>query len=132
MDTQRVASLRRLEEFNVINRRTPSDSVAYLKEAKAVGLGAGWQVRYSVRQCTAEVPREMLAKNKPLSNFKWSDNMQEDGGIMDFYLNGDVAPGGLALPLGQGGLSEEKEMKGSFSISTTAAIIIASSIVLLV
>lgn len=26
--------------------------------------------------------------------FKWSDNMQEDGNIMDFYVNGDVAPGG--------------------------------------
>ena len=26
--------------------------------------------------------------------FKWSDNMQETGNIMDFYVNGDVAPGG--------------------------------------
>jgi len=26
--------------------------------------------------------------------FKWSDNMQETGNIMDFYQNGDVAPGG--------------------------------------
>ncbi|MCE1199491.1 MAG: hypothetical protein LWW85_11025, partial [Marinilabiliales bacterium] len=26
--------------------------------------------------------------------FKWCDNMQEPGNIMDFYLNGDVAPGG--------------------------------------
>ena len=26
--------------------------------------------------------------------FKWSDNMQESGNIMDFYVNGDVAPGG--------------------------------------
>ena len=26
-------------------------------------------------------------------NFKWSDNMQTDGDIMDFYTNGDVAPG---------------------------------------
>lgn len=26
--------------------------------------------------------------------FKWSDNMQEPGNIMDFYVNGDVAPGG--------------------------------------
>jgi hypothetical protein len=25
--------------------------------------------------------------------FKWSDNMQEDDNIMDFYANGDVAPG---------------------------------------
>ena len=27
-------------------------------------------------------------------NFKWSDNMQVDGDIMDFYSNGDVAPAG--------------------------------------
>jgi hypothetical protein len=26
--------------------------------------------------------------------FKWNDNMQEDGNIMDFYVNGDSAPGG--------------------------------------
>ncbi len=26
--------------------------------------------------------------------FKWSDNMQEDGNVMDFYVNGDVAPSG--------------------------------------
>ncbi|MEN8204137.1 MAG: polysaccharide deacetylase family protein [Bacteroidota bacterium] len=26
--------------------------------------------------------------------FKWSDNMQEEGNIMDFYVNGDAAPGG--------------------------------------
>lgn len=26
--------------------------------------------------------------------FKWNDNMQENGNIMDFYVNGDSAPGG--------------------------------------
>jgi hypothetical protein len=26
--------------------------------------------------------------------FKWSDNMQEEGNGMDFYVNGDAAPGG--------------------------------------
>ncbi len=26
--------------------------------------------------------------------FKWNDNMQENGDIMDFYINGDTAPGG--------------------------------------
>ena len=26
--------------------------------------------------------------------FKWSDNMIKDGDIMDFYINGDVAPSG--------------------------------------
>lgn len=27
-------------------------------------------------------------------NFKWSDNMQTDGDVMDFYVHGDAAPGG--------------------------------------
>ena len=32
---------------------------------------------------------------KPLNfEFKWNDNMQENGNIMDFYVNGDTAPGG--------------------------------------
>jgi hypothetical protein len=35
-----------------------------------------------------------LASEKGIDfEFKWSDNMQEDGNIMDFYENGDVAPG---------------------------------------
>ena len=42
------------------------------------------------------VPRSMLGMTgqKIDFNFKWSDNMQEDGNILDFYSNGDVAPGG--------------------------------------
>jgi hypothetical protein len=36
-----------------------------------------------------------LTNTEPLNfEFKWSDNMQEDGNIMDFYVNGDVAPAG--------------------------------------
>ena len=44
-----------------------------------------------------EIPREALGleKNEEIKfNFKLSDNMQTDGDIMDFYQNGDVAPGG--------------------------------------
>ncbi|QES89307.1 hypothetical protein [Rhizosphaericola mali] len=33
-------------------------------------------------------------------SFKWSDNMQKDGDPLDWYINGDAAPGGrLSLPL---------------------------------
>ena len=35
-----------------------------------------------------------LSKENVHFRFKLSDNMQTDGDIMDFYLNGDVAPGG--------------------------------------
>ena len=41
------------------------------------------------------IPRAVLGvEDQPLNfEFKWSDNMQEEGNIMDFYVNGDVAPG---------------------------------------
>lgn len=44
-----------------------------------------------------EIPRTALGFEKTDDvkfNFKWSDNMQTDGDITDFYTNGDVAPGG--------------------------------------
>ncbi len=41
------------------------------------------------------VPRSAVGMENFVSfNFKLSDNMQKEGDIMDFYLNGDVAPGG--------------------------------------
>lgn len=37
----------------------------------------------------------MGLQNKEVNiEFKWSDNMQEDGNIMDFWLSGDAAPCG--------------------------------------
>ena len=44
-----------------------------------------------------EIPRSALGlktKKEVNFNFKLSDNMQVDGDILDFYKNGDVAPGG--------------------------------------
>ena len=35
-----------------------------------------------------------LKGNNVNLEFKWNDNMQENGNIMDFYVNGDTAPGG--------------------------------------
>ena len=44
------------------------------------------------------IPRAALGLpkgNAPLSlDFKWTDNLQHPGEIMDFYLSGDVAPEG--------------------------------------
>jgi len=42
------------------------------------------------------IPREALSlRGKKLNfEFKWADNIQEAGDIMDFYLSGDVAPAG--------------------------------------
>jgi len=43
-----------------------------------------------------QIPREVLgiADGAVDIEFKWNDNMQEEGNIMDFYVNGDTAPGG--------------------------------------
>ncbi|MCQ6562970.1 discoidin domain-containing protein [Paenibacillus mendelii] len=56
-------------------------------------------VNYSVsgNEMHVAIPRSALGLtdlNKPLKlKFKWSDNMQSDGDPMDFYVNGDAAPG---------------------------------------
>ena len=43
-----------------------------------------------------KIPKSLLVSVRAVNSitFKWSDNMQLDGDIMDFYINGDVAPGG--------------------------------------
>jgi hypothetical protein len=42
------------------------------------------------------IPRKIFGLNNNRINieFKWNDNMQDEGNIMDFYVNGDTAPGG--------------------------------------
>ena len=42
------------------------------------------------------IPREVLGLTGKTVNieFKWNDNMQDEDNIMDFYVNGDTAPGG--------------------------------------
>ncbi len=42
------------------------------------------------------IPRSVLSLDESELNFefKWADNIQEEGDIMDFYLSGDVAPAG--------------------------------------
>ena len=42
-----------------------------------------------------EIPKSILgAGDMPDFEFKWNDNMQKPGDIMDFYISGDTAPGG--------------------------------------
>ena len=54
--------------------------------------------KYNVQEnvMTLEIPRSALGleTGEVHFNFKLSDNMQLDGDILDFYQNGDVAPGG--------------------------------------
>ncbi len=69
--------------------------------AAAFAGGGNWKrigkVRYAVKGTRLEVaiPRKLLGLDpkQPLDlSFKWADNMQKPGDIMDFYLSGDVAP----------------------------------------
>ena len=43
-----------------------------------------------------EIPREVLGIGDGAVDieFKWNDNMQKEGDVMDFYVSGDTAPGG--------------------------------------
>jgi hypothetical protein len=43
-----------------------------------------------------KIPRALLSlKDQKLNfEFKWTDNIQQAGDIMDFYISGDAAPAG--------------------------------------
>ena len=83
----------------VLNRVSPSATEATLERSKG-----GWsfevvgKVSYKVngKYLVVKIPKSYLgiSGDKFTVNFKWNDNMQKDGDIMDFYSNGDTAPGG--------------------------------------
>ncbi|MGO1245404.1 MAG: hypothetical protein ACTMH4_15090, partial [Sphingobacterium sp.] len=56
------------------------------------------EVTFVVKANTLEIslPKKLLGISGSVLDleFKWNDNMQEIGNIMDFYVNGDTAPGG--------------------------------------
>ncbi len=83
----------------IVNRVSPDKKV---KVERNVGDRWEWEkvaeTNYAVNgnKLDLEIPRDLLnLKNKHVNiEFKWNDNMQENGDIMDFYINGDTAPGG--------------------------------------
>lgn len=84
----------------MINRNSPESNTVTTLEASSGGWN--WsevgKVQYRVygNRMFVQIPRKMLGIESGdfILNFKWSDNMQTDGDIMDFYTHGDVAPGG--------------------------------------
>lgn len=84
----------------IVNRINPEGRKAVVEK----NTGGRWEweqaaeVRFAVtgNKLELEIPRRVLGLlNKPINiEFKWNDNMQENGNIMDFYVNGDTAPGG--------------------------------------
>lgn len=84
----------------IVNRQHPTSGKVIVEK----NVGDRWEWKevgkssYVVKDNRLEVKidRKMLNRmGKPLDfEFKWNDNMQDNGNIMDFYVNGDTAPGG--------------------------------------
>ena len=101
LDTDFTGNSSNWEGFEyVINRSSADASTITVERSKG-----GWsfektgEAQYTINGNVMQisVPRSALGLSKGSEihfNFKLSDNMQVDGDIMDFYQNGDVAPGG--------------------------------------
>ena len=84
----------------IVNRVSPKGKKVIVE--KNVGNRWEWEkvteAGFAVNQSKLElgIPRSLLNSGKDFVDieFKWNDNMQENGNIMDFYVNGDTAPGG--------------------------------------
>ena len=84
----------------IVNRINPKGNKAIVE--KNVGGRWEWeplaQAKFAVNtnKLELEINRNVLNLKGKFINieFKWNDNMQENGNIMDFYVNGDTAPGG--------------------------------------
>lgn len=79
----------------VINRSNPGEKATIEKNTG----GWNWEKvdslnwKMSVNKMEIAVPKTVLKLNGKVNiEFKWSDNMQAGGEIMDFLLHGDVAP----------------------------------------
>lgn len=83
----------------IVNRVSPDKKVTVERN---VGKRWEWEkvaeTKYAVNEnrLELEISRGVLnLSGKSVDiEFKWNDNMQENGNIMDFYVNGDTAPGG--------------------------------------
>jgi hypothetical protein len=85
----------------IVNRSVESDGTTWLEKNSG---GWKWNRVVQVRSCVSgnhlhlAIPRSALGlsdKAPGLSfDFKWADNLQHPGDIMDFYVSGDVAPEG--------------------------------------
>lgn len=83
----------------IVNRVSPKSDKVYVE--KCVGNSWNWRKagtgRYVVTGNSLElsIPKRVLGMGaNPDFEFKWNDNMQSPGDILDFYVSGDTAPGG--------------------------------------
>ncbi len=84
----------------IVNRVSPKGKKVFVER----NVGGRWEWepagegRFAVRNDKLEMQiarqlLDLLGEDIDIE-FKWNDNMQENGNIMDFYVNGDTAPGG--------------------------------------
>ncbi len=83
----------------VLNRLSPGAKAILEKSTDSWSWTEVGQVDYAVSDNMMEIsiPRSLLGlspESEIQIEFKWSDNSIVDGNIMDFYVNGDAAPGG--------------------------------------
>jgi hypothetical protein len=84
----------------IVNRVSPKGNKAVL-ERNVAGRWE-WETLAETKMAVNNNKLELQIKRGLLDlsgkaidiEFKWNDNMQENGNIMDFYVNGDTAPGG--------------------------------------
>lgn len=84
----------------IVNRKSPEGKKAVIER----NIGNRWEweelakAPFTVNHNKLELAIAKRALGLEEANvdieFKWNDNMQENGNIMDFYVNGDSAPGG--------------------------------------
>jgi hypothetical protein len=89
------------EGFDFIVNRTFEDGAGWLEKNEG-----GWKwnkvikvpCRVVGREMHLSIPRSALGvprgERAIAIDFKWADNLQKPGEVMDFYLSGDVAPEG--------------------------------------
>ncbi len=79
----------------IVNRASPTEaglSVHLIKDGKSSELD---RVPYAVKGTDLELslPRSLFGSSESLRfDFKWADNQQQDGDIVEFAINGDAAP----------------------------------------
>lgn len=82
----------------VVNRESPGSVAIVEKSREAWNWSKAGKVPFEVSRNAMElkIPRSLLGiEDKKIDiEFKWSDNAQTNGNIMDFWINGDAAPSG--------------------------------------
>ena len=84
----------------IVNYRNPKGSKAFVQKShqnKWIWNDCGTaDISIKDNRMMIRIPRKYICADGAALDFefKWSDNMQDEGNLMDFYVNGDVAPGG--------------------------------------